>query len=121
MVTRHDLPPAQQAVQAAHAAIAYCTENPGQITRNCTLVILAARDEEHLRSLGMQIEFIDPDTPVSWFSEPDLDWELTAIAAAGPVTARRLSRLPLALRGGETNGRQQLLASGEGRRAGESA
>lgn len=97
-MTREDLSPSQQAVQGMHAAVTCVLESP-QMDAESTLVFLSVPDEAALLSLSerlwwARIEF-------SGFREPDLDGALTAIATADPRARRKLSRLPLALRGGE--------------------
>lgn len=60
------------------------------------MVMLTVSDEESLATVAVRLRWRGVD--VELFHEPDLDDELTAIAASGPVTARRLARLPLLLR-----------------------
>lgn len=102
MITRADLTPAQQAVQGIHAALAWASRH--DIPADGTVVFLAVPDEYHLHLLGESLE--QDGAEVAWFSEPDLGWALTAIAAHSSdgnahTGYGRLSRLPLALRGGE--------------------
>lgn len=102
MVTRADLSPAQQAVQSAHAALSFAVAYP-DVTREWyhhgqILVLLAVPDE---RWLGLEELRLEDYRTVS-FHEPDLNGQLTAICAE-PSAGRRLSRLPLALGGGETD------------------
>lgn len=53
------------------------------------------------------------DIDVERFSEPDLEWQLTAIAAAGDHARKRLARLPLLLREEVSNGgREHVVAAG---------
>jgi hypothetical protein len=58
--------------------------------------MLSVPDEEALVHYVVLLRLRGVDTEC--FCEPDLDDELTAIAAAGDHAARRLSRLPLLLR-----------------------
>jgi hypothetical protein len=100
VVTRQDLTPAQQAVQGAHAALSFAVTYP-DVTRDWyddgqVLVLLAAPDERWLALTELRL---DGYKTVS-FHEPDLDGQLTAICAE-PAAAPRLSRLPLALGGGD--------------------
>ena len=113
-MTREDLPQAVQAVQSAHAAIEYAARHPG--SAGCTLVMLTVPDEPALWLTAAKLELRDAD--VEQFREPDLDGALTAIAAAGPVAAKRLARLPLLLREGVmTSGRKHVVAAGKSRSA----
>ena len=100
MVTRQDLTSAQQAVQAAHAALSFAVTYP-EVTLDWhehgqVLVLLAAPDERWLALAELRL---DGYRTVS-FREPDLGGQLTAICAE-PAAAPRLSRFPLALGGGE--------------------
>jgi hypothetical protein len=104
VVTRADLPPAAQAVQAAHAALEFSVRHPATAAAwadaGGSLLVLAARDELALYWLL--------DTagrgghPTAAFREPDRGGALTAVAVH---EARRLcARYPLALpEGGDTH------------------
>jgi hypothetical protein len=48
VLTRNDLQPAYQAVQAGHAVAQWMLENEGHKWRNQTLVYLSVPDESHL-------------------------------------------------------------------------
>jgi hypothetical protein len=73
--------------------------------------MLSVPDEESLAHYAVLLRLCGTDT--EWFYEPDLDDELTAIAAAGPVAAKRLSRLPLLLREEVIgDGREHVVAAG---------
>jgi len=75
--------------------------------------MLTVPDENSLIRLRQRLSLW---TDVEEFREPDFDDELTAIAVAGPIAAKRLSHLPLLLREEVSNsGREHVLASGEGR------
>jgi peptidyl-tRNA hydrolase len=98
LITRRDLSPAQQAVQAAHAQRQFAHEHP-QIEREWfetsnTLAFLCVPDEEALGVLHQKA--VDRDVPVAAFREPDRSDELTAIAI-GPTGKRLTKGLPLAL------------------------
>lgn len=110
MVTREDLSPAQQAVQGMHAALVYAVKYKLRDPETLTLVFLSVKDEEHLEFLRDKLEW--HDILVSSFREPDLDDALTAIAVH-PYGERKLSKLPLALRGGEDSGREHVMVAGE--------
>lgn len=62
------------------------------------LVMLAVPDEKWLELTAARLD----GYRTAAFAEPDLGGQLTAVAAE-PAARRRLSRLPLALRGGEND------------------
>ncbi|OGF52928.1 MAG: hypothetical protein A2Z21_01860 [Candidatus Fraserbacteria bacterium RBG_16_55_9] len=84
LITRLDLPPAQQAVQAIHAALKFALEWPGEARgwyeRSNTLVLLGVQDEPGLILVGQ--EALGRGISHSAFREPDRGNELTAIAVA---------------------------------------
>lgn len=100
-ITRRDLIPGSQAVQAAHATIQFIFEHPemGNDWYNISkyLVFLSVENKQELLDL---VETLDQKGIVmSKFHEPDLDNDLTAIAIEPSPTARRLvSSLPLMLK-----------------------
>ena len=99
LVTRADLPPGDQAVQAAHALREFVAHHPEidlhwYRTSN-TLAFLAARDEPALGALLVKAR--DQGLACAPFTEPDRNDELTAVAF-GPDCRRLLSSLPRALR-----------------------
>jgi len=101
-VTRADLPPAAQAVQAAHAALAFAVTHPGHAAAwsraGGFLILLAAPDEAALHDLAARAA----GCPAAAFREPDLGGALTAVAVHG--AGRLCARYPLAFpagRGGE--------------------
>jgi hypothetical protein len=99
---------ATQAVQAAHAAVEHAARHPH--TAGGYLILLTADSEAELERLA---SFIELRTEVTRFYEPDLGNALTAIAASGPVTRRKLAHLPLLLRGEVMNGgRKHVVAAG---------
>lgn len=72
--------------------------------------MLTVGDTRELFYTAAKLELHDVD--VKRFREPDLGNALTAIAAAGPVTAKRLARLPLLLREEVSNGgREHVVAA----------
>lgn len=101
LVTRCDLLPGQQAVQAAHALTEFIFQHAEQAQRwkieSNTLVMLVVKCEDDLNSLiekGLQ-----RDIRLSPFYEPDLDNCLTAIALEpGDASHRLCSGISLALR-----------------------
>lgn len=91
VVVRADLPPGLQCAQACHVARAF-RDAP---SHDENLIVLEAPNEEALRSLLLQA---GPTASCAAFSEPDLGWQLTAIALSGPKVPELVSSLPLALR-----------------------
>ena len=98
LVTRADLSPGQQAVQAAHALRAFVATHPEAdahwFRTSNTLVLLAVADEQALGELAARAG--DRGIPCAPFREPDQANELTAIAL-GHEARRLCARLPLAL------------------------
>jgi len=96
LITRGDLSPGQQAVQAAHALQEYNVLFPERAkswhSGSNTLVLLQVLDEEALFVLATKMSHLE----IATFREPDRSQELTAIAV-GPEAARLVKRLPLAL------------------------
>lgn len=92
---------AQQAIQAAHAAIEFQHEHP-KIAKNWNtyskyLVFLCVKDEEELQFYLKKIKYFD--LKHSTFYEPDIGDQLTAIALEPCDKSRKLtSRLPLILK-----------------------
>lgn len=101
VITRRDLIPGQQMLQAAHAAIEFQHEHP-QISQNWNtnskyLVFLSVENEEALYQYLEKIKFYDLKHTI--FTEPDIDNQLTAIAIEPSERTQKLvSRLPLALK-----------------------
>ena len=92
MVTRADLPPGVQAVQAVHAAIEFALAYPHRLVD--TVALLAARDELELSWLLSELHRANMTHRA--FREPGLGDALTAVAidSAG---ARFCRKYPLAL------------------------
>lgn len=99
LVTRQDLSPGQQGVQAAHAMREFIREHPEEDLRwykgSNTLAFLAVADEGELTRLLSAAEF--RCIPASGFREPDRNDELTAIAIS-PQGKGLCRRIPPALR-----------------------
>jgi hypothetical protein len=100
VVVRADLPPAQQAVQACHAALALAES--GVSTVPDTLVLLNAPDEPALLDLAARIEAACAlprgyNLQLVVFREPDLGGQATALATDEEPARRLLKSLPLAL------------------------
>jgi len=101
LVTRADLNPGQQAVQAAHALTEFIFQHPLEAHRwkqeSNTLVMLVVPDEGKLRL--MVEKALQRGIHHSIFQEPDLENALTAIAfAPGDLSFKLCSGIPLALR-----------------------
>lgn len=101
IITRRDLRPGLQAAQVAHAAFLFAYEHKPLaaqwLKESNFLIILSTENEAELKTLGETAE--KANLPVTWFHEPDIGDELTAIAIApSPVTVELCSDLPLALR-----------------------
>ena len=97
LITRADLPPGDQAVQAAHALTEFVVEHAGAAQKwhreSNTLALLAAPDEKALER--MLDRAFDLGILSASFREPDLGNSLTAIAIE-PNGARICRNLPLA-------------------------
>lgn len=98
LVTRADLSPAQQAVQAIHALRQFVAEHP-EVDREWfetsnTIALLEVANEQALGVLMKKAR--DRDVPVAAFREPDRANELTAIAL-GPQGKKLTKNLRLAL------------------------
>lgn len=107
IITRQDLTPGLQAAQVAHAAFQFAYEHrpiaQSWQQESNFLIILSVPDEKALRKMGEIAE--NENLPVTWFTEPDMEDQLTAIAIApSPKTVEITSTLPLAL--SETVSRQ---------------
>lgn len=91
IVTRSDLPVATQAVQAAHAGIAFAYQHHAISRGAGTVIILAAKDELALWDLTGRL--LEQQVPYAVFCEEDLDDALTAVAFAGAHDERLRFRL----------------------------
>ena len=101
VITRRDLSPGQQAVQAAHAAIEFQHEHPTIAkewnTISKYLVFLSVENEKVLHQLLEKIKYRDIKHTI--FAEPDIGYQLTAVAVEPSERTRKLtSKLPLALK-----------------------
>lgn len=99
LITHEELPPGQQAVQAAHALRQFTHEHPDEdahwFENSNTLAFLAAPNREAVGVIWK--EALHRGIPVAAFHEPDRGNELTAIAL-GPTGKRLTRRLKVALR-----------------------
>lgn len=100
VVTRRDLIPGSQSVQASHALIKFIFEH-SEISKEWYntseyLVKLSVNNQEELLELAEKLRW--KEILFSEFREPDLDNELTAIALEPTNRARRVvSSMPLLL------------------------
>jgi peptidyl-tRNA hydrolase len=99
LVVRADLSPAQQAVQAAHAAREFQAKHP-EVERawfegSNHLALLSVPGEDGLRELVRRAG--DVGLRTASFREPDRGDEMTAIALE-PAAKRLVRSLPLALK-----------------------
>lgn len=100
VVVRSDLPPAQQAVQAVHAARQFAAEHPETElkwfeTSNHLALLEVSSEEDILRLAALAG---NRDIQLSVFREPDLNDSITAIAL-GPKAKTICRDIPLALGG----------------------
>ena len=93
LVTREDLNPGQQAVQAAHAMMAFSLEHPEETRRWHDVSNTLLPNERSLQKLLAKAKLRGP---CSAFYEPDRGGELTALAL-GPWAKGLVAKLPLAL------------------------
>jgi peptidyl-tRNA hydrolase len=101
VITRADLNPGQQAVQAMHAQRAFVEAHPAVeklwFEQSNTLALLVVPNEQALCRVLRKAE--DRGIRIAIFREPDIDDQLTAIVLEPSPEVRRLCRdLPLALR-----------------------
>lgn len=101
LVTRRDISPGYQAVQAAHALRQFTADHPERdmewYSNSNYLALLSASDEEELMRLLVAAK--DSNIRRSAFREPDVGGAITAIALEpGPRTAELCRGLPLALK-----------------------
>lgn len=101
IVTREDLKPGYQATQSIHAANQFLFEHP-EIAKQwfeCSnyLGLLSVKDEQSLLNLIEKAS--KNDISYSIFFEPDLQYEITAVALApGKATKKICSSFKLALK-----------------------
>lgn len=101
IITRQDLNPGYQAVQAAHAGIDFQHHYPEIAkqwnTQSNYLIILSVENEGRLFLCLEKFKFYG--LKVTEFREPDIGNQLTAIAVEPSEKTRKLtSKLPLALK-----------------------
>lgn len=101
VITRRDLSPGQQMLQAAHAAIEFQHAYP-EIAKNWNtnskyLIFLSVENEDALIHYLEKIK--KTNLKYSIFTEPDINDQLTAIALQpGLMSSKLVSNLPLALK-----------------------
>ena len=100
MVTRRDISPGYQAVQAGHAAIQFQMEHPdiakSWYNESNYLAFLSVEDENDLHILSQKC--INKGINISVFREPDIGNQITAIAIEPCDKAKKIcSKLPLLL------------------------
>ncbi len=101
LVTRKDIAPGYQAVQACHAMRQFTEDHP-EIDQQWFkvsnyLCLLSVKNEEELYSLVCKAKSLD--IKVSVFREPDIENQITAIALAPGEKSKELcGKLKLALR-----------------------
>lgn len=90
VLVRQDLTKIQQAVQSGHALAEYLL-NHNTVWNNGTLVYLKVKDEDELHCWGMKLNY----KGIDWrgFKEPDINNELTALAAVSDGKVFRKLRL----------------------------
>jgi peptidyl-tRNA hydrolase len=98
LVTRSDLSPGQQAVQAAHALREFADKYPEEdrqwYEKSNYLVLLSVPEQGALEGLLGEAE--DKGIPAAPFREPDMGEALTAVAI-GPSGKKICRKLQLAL------------------------
>lgn len=97
IVVRADLAPGLQLPQACHALQAFNDQHPDRARAwRGNLAVLAVRDAQHLSEILCPLQ--RDRVPIAAFCEPDEGGAPTAAAIDGSAW-RKLSSLPLALRG----------------------
>jgi peptidyl-tRNA hydrolase len=101
-VVRGDLAPGLQIAQACHAATTFMIEHPESakhwLTTSNYIVVLRTESEFDLQELARQAR--EQNIERTLFREPDLEYELTAIALAPGEKSKKLCQhLKLALKG----------------------
>ena len=100
LITRSDLKPGYQGVQACHAAFQFCFEHPDftkeWFEKSNYLGFLSVKNEDELVSLINKAQRYGINFSI--FREPDIGNEVTAIALEpSPISKKLCSALPLAL------------------------
>lgn len=100
VITRRDLTPGAQAVQAAHAAINFQHQHSTiaqEWNKNSNyLIFLSVENEQALKKFIQKFQIYNINHTV--FVEPDLDNQITAVCVEPSERTKKLcSHLPLAL------------------------
>lgn len=98
MVTRSDLRPGCQIAQTSHGVAQFMLENQDLAKQwnNQYLISLAVKSEQKLQTLLLKV--LDTGAPVSYFTEPDYDDQLTVICFPETEETKALTaKIPLSL------------------------
>lgn len=97
VIVRSDLSKSQQAVQAGHVLAQWMLEHPKDISSwsNGTLIYLKVKDEIELKELVQRISTTYAYKTISLFWEPDINFEMTAMASFQHVRCELFENLPL--------------------------
>ncbi len=109
MITRRDLKPGVQAVQAAHSIPSFAIEHPEVFSewyhKSNYLIVLSTDNEDSLKQLISKAQ--DIGLKHSVFTEPDIDNQITSIALEPhEETYKLVSNIPLALKEYNTHFKQ---------------
>lgn len=99
-MSRKDLTPGYQIAQSAHAVADFAIKHPqvaGEWHRESNYIVcLSVKDESELCLMAEKL--MSRNIPFVQFNEPDLDDQVTSIAAYGLDAGKLFSNLPLALK-----------------------
>lgn len=87
-ISRRDLPLAQQAIQAGHAAIEYAYRFGRPADHHPSLIYLTAHDKNELEKIRARLH--DAQIQTAEFHEPYKDWGLTSIGCILDEDSRHL-------------------------------
>lgn len=91
VLTRRDLSPSQQAVQAGHAVAEFLLRGPKTVWDNGTLVYLGVQNEYDLKRWCHKLNL--KEISYSLFREPDRNNEITSLAAVSDEKVFRSLKL----------------------------
>lgn len=89
-ISRRDLPLAQQAIQAGHAAIEHAYTYGRPVDHHPSYIHLTIKNKSQLESLRQRLN--DAGIRTAEFHEPYLDWGLTAISCILTEDQRHLTK-----------------------------